>query len=159
MDAQLSDRLKEFAQRLAAGFTMNGQFSCDLMVDEKGAIWPLECNPRTTSGLHLLPDDAQVAACLSDASGDCHAAGTQASYQSATFASYGLVKAITEKRLNEWMKIFKHGRDVMSVQNDRLPILGALIDALIFKCSTIGKKLSLSQATTADIEWNGEPLE
>lgn len=157
-DKAVSARLQAFAAQMAEHLVINGQFSCDMMVDAAGGVWPLECNPRATSGLHLLSAGAHVAACMDADTAHCHTAYPQPRYQLATLATYGLCKALAEGRLREWFYLLLHGCDVMGARGDRLPLVGALIDAFIFKCTAIKNKTTLSQSTTADIEWNGEPL-
>lgn len=42
---------------------LSGQIAFDFFVG-KGFVAPIECNPRATSGLHLLPPDMDMLACL-----------------------------------------------------------------------------------------------
>lgn len=44
-----------FVTAFAQKNSLTGQFSFDLMEDNSGCITLLECNPRATSGLHLIP--------------------------------------------------------------------------------------------------------
>lgn len=158
VDTVLSKKIELFAEKIAAGMKINGQFSCDVIVDRDGMIWPLECNPRATSGLHLLPVNAHVAAHLEQHPQGPYKASSETCLQLATFATYGLSAAIVGMRMGEWVKTILQSRDVIGVKNDRWPILGALIDALIFKYHAIKENISLAQSTTSDIEWNGEQL-
>ena len=50
------------------------------------------------------------------------------------------------------------GRDVLSAPGDQGPVLGALMDSFEFSLRAITTGVSLEEAMTADIEWNGEAL-
>ncbi|WP_031236570.1 ATP-grasp domain-containing protein [Asticcacaulis sp. AC460] len=64
LEPELAQRLEAMAARLAAALNLTGQFACDLRHDPDGRLWLIECNPRATSGLHLLAHDPGA---LSDA--------------------------------------------------------------------------------------------
>lgn len=62
--------VEEWISRFVAHTDFDGFVSFDLMMDQQGVIWGIECNPRTTSGIHfvrpadlarsvLQPDDPQ----------------------------------------------------------------------------------------------------
>ncbi len=79
-------------------------------------------------------------------------------YMLGMILSYGLVKATKEKKLKSWFEAVLSGKDVIGAPRDRLPFLGAIIDTLMFMRYAIKKRISLAEATTVDIEWNGEDL-
>jgi len=48
----------EWIARFVAHTGFDGFISFDLMLDAQGAVWGIECNPRTTSGIHFVhPED------------------------------------------------------------------------------------------------------
>lgn len=46
--------IEDWVRRFVAAANWSGFIAFDLMVDETGRPWGLECNPRTTSGLHFF---------------------------------------------------------------------------------------------------------
>lgn len=52
-----------FVRSYVAANKLSGQIAFDLFIDGE-SVSPIECNPRATSGLHLLPPDLDVLACL-----------------------------------------------------------------------------------------------
>jgi hypothetical protein len=57
--------IEDWAARFIAAEDWSGFISFDLIVDADGRPWGIECNPRTTSGLHFF-DAADIARCLAD---------------------------------------------------------------------------------------------
>ena len=48
--------LRDFAQTIVSATRWTGQISFDVIQDKDGQFYPLECNPRSTSGLHFFAD-------------------------------------------------------------------------------------------------------
>lgn len=136
-------RLKPMAEALAA-HAGTGQISCDAVVDGDGRPWLIECNPRATSGVHLFDRDAAFGRALTGRG--------QAVPKSAP-------RHIGPALWGRGLSRADVGRDVLSAPGDPLPALGALVDAGGFALSALFTGRSLTQAMTADIEWNGRPLD
>jgi glutathione synthase/RimK-type ligase-like ATP-grasp enzyme len=60
-------RVEEWITRFVAASGHTGFISFDLIVDEAGQPWGIECNPRTTSGVHFLETAAIAPAVLDGA--------------------------------------------------------------------------------------------
>jgi len=139
------------------GFT--GQISFDWIERSQGEFVALECNPRAISGLHLFnclqPLPAVIAGQLTTRVGVesrvprmlavvMLAAGLPAAMRSGTFATWH----------RDWMR----ATDVLTVPGDHRPILGAVRDLMSFAHLALRQRCSLREATTHDIEWDGQPL-
>ncbi|MGH1399204.1 MAG: ATP-grasp domain-containing protein [Alphaproteobacteria bacterium] len=155
-DLNAEKQAKIIAEKLAQNLNLTGQLSCDLIIDHDGIAWPIECNPRATSGLHLLTGNGDLSRAIAYHAEYKVAPGASQKYMLPMMLSYGLIKAIKQKKYKDWLSTLKSGSDVISSKNDRLPVLGSLLDTLIFAKHAFKHNLSLSQATTYDIEWNGE---
>lgn len=155
-DPDAEKQAKIIAEKLAKNLNLTGQFSCDLIIDHNSTAWPIECNPRATSGLHLLTGNGDLARAIVDQIEYKVAPGAAHKYMFPMMLTYGLIKAIKQQKYKDWLSTLKSGSDVISSKNDRLPVLGSLLDTLIFAKHAFKHNLSLSQATTYDIEWNGE---
>jgi hypothetical protein len=57
--------IESWAARFIAASHWSGFISFDLIVDDAGTPWGIECNPRTTSGLHFF-EPADIARSLAD---------------------------------------------------------------------------------------------
>jgi hypothetical protein len=151
---ELFTQVKNIAEGIAATLNLTCQFSCDLIEDDAGRAWLIECNPRATSGLHLLR--GQLAATIAGAREFPIARQTAIKYMLPMMMTHGFINAVKGNRLRPWFETVNAGRDVIGGRRDRLPVCGAMLDTAIFMLQGMRKGLSLSQATTADIEWNGE---
>lgn len=72
---------------------------------------------------------------------------------------HGLPAAVRDRRLSAWRSQRRRGSDVVGAPGDRLPVLGAFADAAAFGLRALRDGRPLTEAMTADIEWNGRPFE
>lgn len=155
LESVVFDRLRAMAETLAA-FVGRGQFACDVIVDAAGQPWLIECNPRATSGVHLLGRSAAFSQALLGR-GVAEAA-SDVWLNSIMFNSFGLADALRTRRLAAWRDDRRRSHDILSVPGDPAPRWGALADGAGFGLRALASGRGLSQAMTADIEWNGQPL-
>lgn len=146
------------ARTLAAANTLTGQFACDLIVDSTGRPWLIECNPRATSGVHLLVGEGLLAQAILATPREplLPTAGNQ--HLLPAFLTFGLQMAIRQNRLGEWRAQLRRGCDVAGRPGDRTPMAGAVVDGLAFMLAGARMGIGTTAATTVDIEWNGETL-
>ncbi|WP_284178980.1 ATP-grasp domain-containing protein [Rhabdaerophilum sp. SD176] len=57
-------RIADWITRFVAASGHTGFISFDLILDAEGEVWGIECNPRTTSGLHFFENRSIAAAVL-----------------------------------------------------------------------------------------------
>ena len=136
-----TERLRRMIEPLAA-WARDGQLSFDAVIDTDGRPWLIECNPRATSGVHLFDRSADFGQALMGRG--------QAQMSDRPRCLGPAVWSRGVRRL---------GEDVLSAPGDPLPPLGALVDAAAFACDALRTGRTLTEAMTADIEWNGQPLE
>lgn len=158
VDHNLNQTLFRIAAALADATRMTGQFACDLIVDAEGRPWLIECNPRATSGAHLLVGDGRLARAMLGPVEPPARAGDAPLHLLPAFATFGLATAVREGRLAQWAAQLRAGRDVTGRIGDRAPLWGAALDGLAFVREGRRRGISTAAATTADIEWNGEAL-
>lgn len=155
LEPRLAGQLREMAEVLAKRLVLRGQFACDVMVDEAGAAWLLECNPRATSGVHMFGRSNELALAILGRS-EAVAVGTMtAAHVGPALWCYGLPEAVRRGRWREWRRA---GGDVIGAPRDRAPVLGALADTVGFGARALASGKGLAEVMTADIEWNGEEL-
>ncbi len=151
IEPELTDRMMAIATKLGTALDLTGQIACDLRLDQAGKLWLLECNPRATSGLHLLVDDpaALVSAFLGEA-GDLVTSGGQPACLGLAMALYGWPDALRKGRLDAWSHDMAIARNVLK---DRT--LPALADSLNFSLKAVMRSQGLAEFLTSDIECNG----
>ena len=149
----------EMARRIAARVQGNGQLSYDVIVRPGGAVVPIECNPRSVSGIHLLDGSPELArALLGKSELEPPAAGT-IRYLSPAMALMGGPAALADGSLARLGAVWRGGRDSVGRPGDRLPVAGVLLDAARFALMGAARLRGPAGQTTDDIEWNGEAFE
>jgi predicted ATP-grasp superfamily ATP-dependent carboligase len=150
--------IRAVVETLVRQLDYTGQVAFDWIDDDGGgAPVALECNPRSVSGVHLFADDDPLPAAL---------AGTQREPFAATRArpamlgpvmfGAGLRRAVAEGNVGAWWRDWRRADDVLARAGDRKPLLGGLADMVSFARLARAAGLSLREASTHDIEWDGE---
>ena len=151
-------RLRDLAGTLARKAAIHGLFACDVLFDADGAPYLIECNPRATSGVHLMAGDGHLARAIAEGT-DAQTNPTSTSYLGPAMVLFGLPRAIAKGELAAWRACLAEGRDAISRPGDRTPLVGSLVDAARFFAKARAHAISTNAATTYDIEWNGEELD
>ncbi|MDB5044744.1 MAG: hypothetical protein JWQ08_794 [Deinococcus sp.] len=142
------------ARAIARATGVTGQLSFDVIVTPEGRVAPLECNPRSVSGLHLLAHPAGLAQAMTTPQTWAPAAapGTLR-YLSPALALLGGAPWNPHVK-----RTWRGGQDVVGRQGNRGPVVGALLDAVRFAGAAALAGRTVIAQTTADIEWNGEAM-
>ncbi|MBD2847606.1 ATP-grasp domain-containing protein [Paenibacillus sp. IB182496] len=162
--AEAQPRLAEWVERFVGAIRYTGQIAFDFIVLPDGRPRPLECNPRATSGVHLFGPRDRLAEALLTPERLLHsgeraepAPGGRGAMVSAAMLSYGLAQALRERQLMSWLHAWRAGRDVVYRRGDRRPALEQLRLLAWTRRLARRRGLTLLEASTLDIEWNGEP--
>jgi len=152
VEPELGARLRGIVMRLVSGARLTGQIACDLRHDPDGRLWLIECNPRATSGLHLLTHDPErLSRALLGNDGRCLEASPEPACVGLAMALYGLPKALRTGRIDQWCRDMT-ARDVLKGAR-----LGALADSLGYGLTALAAGQAIAQVLTRDIECNGWP--
>ncbi len=134
-----------------------GQVAFDFVQTTEGQIFALECNPRATSGVHLLASHPRFAEAFLNPHMDYIAPVDDRTYMlSAAMLLYGLPKAFENGQISEWAKTYFSSDDVIWNSKDPLPFVMQLRSILAARKVAKRENISLLEASTFDIEWNGE---
>lgn len=142
----------------AQGFT--GQIAFDLIETPAGALLPLECNPRATSGIHLFRGtrglDRVLLAPETHEGPPLVPRTSEGSMVGLAMLAFGLRGGAFRNGWGKWFKSFVRGKDVVFRWSDPLPFWEQV--NVLRTLRSVGKRrrLSLLEAATYDIEWNGE---
>lgn len=154
-----SPALVRMARRIGRHVGGNGQLSFDVIVRPDGRAVPIECNPRTVSGVHLLDGSPALArAILGQGELAPPVAGTLR-YLSPAMALIGVPAALAGGGLGQLRAAWRKGRDSVGRPGDALPVAGVLLDAARFAVTGAARLRGPASETTDDIEWNGEAFE
>ena len=142
----------------ATGFT--GQIAFDFIETVDHQLYGLECNPRATSGVHLLASCPDFAAAFLDAASSAVLPdlGAAKSMLATAMLVYGLPASIRYS-VKAWLSTFSTSRDVVFSMDDPLPALLQFRSILHYLVLARGNGLTALEASTYDIEWNGEQLQ
>jgi len=136
---------------------VTGQMSFDFIQSEDGQVHALECNPRATSGLHLLASHPQfVESFFSAEPADPVTPLENKKMLASAMLIYGLPTAIANGTFRAWLETFLHSDDVIFDVKDLLPFLLQFRSFLFYLRLARQKGISPLEASTFDIEWNGE---
>lgn len=147
----------EWVQTFVDYYKVTGQMAFDFIQTTDGHVTALECNPRATSGLHLLTENPQFVDSFLYADIPCVTPYARTSRMLGTaMLMYGLPDALKSGNFSAWLKTFFHSDDVVLDFRDPLPFL--LQWRSILSYVRLGRRQGISalEASTFDIEWNGE---
>ncbi len=153
-DQRICDFVHGFVQQHA--FT--GQIGFDFMQDGEGQLYVLECNPRATSGLHML-DGQPISQAFFEPDGPVmEPISDRPAMLASVMFLFAFPEAVGRWRMGTFFRDMVVARDVMFAWNDPLPALLSPLSLVEVILSAIRTRKPLTRAATYDIEWNGEPM-
>ncbi len=150
----------EFTKQFVERFRFTGQIGFDFMIDSSCQFWVLEGNPRTTSGLHLLPNDNSLVQAIKGNASDGLIEPRDSVWQQVFVAMlfFGLGDALKKRKIGSYLQQWLTSRDVVFRWSDPLPFLALPLTLGELYWLSLRRRVNLRQATTVDIEYNGECL-
>ena len=151
------DKVVRFMEAFVDKLRITGQLAFDL-IDDGDTPYLIECNPRTSNGVHLLAPEVDIAACLLQ-SGPLRVVTEGDAMIRGAMVAFGLPSAFSNGGVREWWKDFSRTRYVIAAPGDR-PVPGNQFlsaDEFIFRASR--NRSSFGPEMTGDILWNGEHLD
>ncbi|MEW6404655.1 MAG: carbamoylphosphate synthase large subunit [Chloroflexota bacterium] len=146
-----------WVQKFVAAIGFSGQIAFDFMQTADGEIFALECNPRATSGIHLLTAHPDFVNAFLNEDMPCITPRGHSSYMLSTaMLLYGLPASLTAGRLGKWRHTFFGSDDVIYKREDPRPFWHQFKSIIYYFRLARQNKVSPLEASTFDIEWNGE---
>jgi predicted ATP-grasp superfamily ATP-dependent carboligase len=146
--------IETFVRSFVEGHSFTGQISFDFILSDDGRTYVIECNPRATSGVHLLDADTDWRGMFGIGLEDedhCHTPRKEPRMVALAMLTYGLKQTRAKSFLEDW----KSAKDVVYRKTDILPVIGQLATMTEFLVRAAMTSISPLAATTHDIEWNG----
>lgn len=149
--------VRAMVERVGAETRYTGQLAFDFIESVDGSWHVLECNPRATSGVHLLGGRPQalVAALLGD--GVMSPLGDERPHMVA-MAMLSFV-AFRRGLSGGFWRDYSRARDVVYRSGDRMPFFCQWLGLAEVSGRALARGLGLLSAATADIEWNGQAMD
>ncbi|MCM3131388.1 ATP-grasp domain-containing protein [Paenibacillus polysaccharolyticus] len=156
--------MRAWVERFVAKTGFSGQIGFDFIEDVTGQVYAIECNPRATSGIHLFhPGNDLVRALLepevvlSEGIEVTPRLGDDKAMLALPMLGSG-IRQIRGSRgsLRAWGAARKGARDVVYMRQDRRPFVEQFAVVLAAWRLARSQQITLTEALTHDIEWNGE---
>lgn len=153
-----SEEILKIVEKIVKELNYTGQISFDFIrSDENNVYYPIECNPRATSGIYLFSESI-TEAFRSDYNSSTFIKPNSDKSKMVAFAMliYALPTLRTLGQGKDFIKKFYKSKDVVFRLNDMKPFISQFRGLAYY--ADLGKKnnISLMEATTMDIEWNGK---
>ncbi|WP_339504269.1 ATP-grasp domain-containing protein [Pseudomonas sp. RL_105y_Pfl2_101] len=148
--------VRQFVEQFGSETGYTGQVGFDFIEDRDGRFHVLECNPRTTSGIHLFDTQRQfLVSCLSDPPERV----LEATAEPRMIALAMLLLAAPQRVLSmPFWRDYAAAREVIVQKGDAWPLTAQVLSLAEIISRAASRRCGLLAASTADIEWNGEPL-
>ncbi|MBP0463364.1 ATP-grasp domain-containing protein [Roseomonas sp. PWR1] len=152
---RVEDRLIEaFVRDYAAATGWTGFLSFDFMLDAEGKPWAIECNPRTTSGLHFFAPEDLARAVLDPA----HPLRFRPEGRLQQFYS-----CLTETQLSLFrgggfgrkLRTLATTRDVTWSARDPMPFLTMTATSWPIIREAMARRATFGEVATLDVGWRG----
>jgi hypothetical protein len=128
----------------------------DFIQSPEGQVFALECNPRATSGVHLLATHPQFVEAFLNPQLECITPSGSASHMLATsMLAYGLPASIRNMQFGKWLSTFLSSDVAVLDYRDPLPFLLQFRSFLAYLRIARRNRITPLEASTFDIEWNG----
>ncbi|MEL7487118.1 MAG: ATP-grasp domain-containing protein [Pseudomonadota bacterium] len=132
----------------------SGFVAFDFIVDEDGAAWPLECNPRLTSGVHFF-DHEDLATLLLDVTSvrQCRMKSQTRFQEGHTCLTKAYAHILQPRAYFDRLKLLFSTQDVLWAPGDRAPFVLMTPMSWPILSQVMFKGASFGEAATRDIEW------
>lgn len=145
-------------ETFVAELNYTGQIGFDFIEQPDGQTFVLECNPRGTSGVHLLWDP-DWGAVFSDKSSSPSSkpAPLRSKMIALAMLIYGL-RAPNKHGFKEFIRSCRDADDVIYSHQDWMPSIAQTLSLLEIFWRTWKSGKTLKDASTQDIEWDGQAI-
>lgn len=150
--------LQQLVEKWLVSSKLTGQFALDWIYTTNENWIALECNPRLTSGIHLFTPADHVEQIFTNPHHSTVLQPQSHTHKCLRIAmcSYGLRQIHSVKKLHRWLQIMRQSNDILFQRRDPWPLWGQFrtLGHLLRRSRQL--QCSLLEASTYDIEWNGE---
>ncbi len=149
----------EWIERFAGSVGYTGFLAFDFIIDEDGRVHAIECNPRTTSGMHFLDAKSVIAAVL-----DPDRSAEIALKPYTVMQQFYPVLTATQAAFGDWNR-YRHNaahlfkaRDVTWEGGDPMPFLLMTLSSMTIIMRAMRNGTTLGEAAMSDLVWRPNKL-
>ncbi|GAB2567720.1 ATP-grasp domain-containing protein [Gracilibacillus alcaliphilus] len=144
-------------QQFVTSYQLHGQVAFDFIVEARtGQVYAIECNPRATSGVHLFQPMDRLAAAFFPGTVSIEPRSDACAMIAMAMWSFGITSLRSWRDVHKWWRFIWQGRDVVFRWRDPFPFLQQIRYLWFVYHLSKQQQISLMEATTFDIEWNGD---
>lgn len=148
--------VRQYLEHFGRETGYNGQVGFDFIEDKNGRFHVLECNPRATSGVHLFDNQRQL---LVSSLSHPPKQVFEPTLEPRMIALAMLLFAAPRQALSPtFWRDYAAARDIIVQKGDWWPLIAQVRSLTEIVARAVSRRCGLLTASTADIEWNGQPL-
>lgn len=152
------EKIQNFVKAFVKKENFHGQISFDYMEDQN-QCYVLECNPRATSGLHLIDNPEMVNNCfLGKKTLTERPASNTKKMLLFGMLLYALPKSLSLSKWKEVQRDYQNAQDVIFKKTDIWPSLYQFYSFFSILATSFLTGKPILEVTTGDIEYNGQAL-
>ena len=145
-----NEKITGIIEQIVAYLHYSGNISFDFICNHKD-IYLIECNPRITSGIHLLRGNHFRDLFFSN---DISSLSYQNAKITLAMLRYG-IPGLNHKNLICFLRTMAAYPDIIYDRKDKSPVYGQFLSWSEMIIKAISNRISVTEASTYDIEWNG----
>lgn len=148
---------RAWVEKFVAESGWTGQIAFDFIETTTGAVVAIECNPRATSGVHLLATQPNFVSAYLEAGITCITPQAERmAMVGGGLLFYGWRNVRNYAQWQAWLRTLRNSRDVVWQWEDPRPWFRQWLALGAFVARAVRQGITPLEATTWDIEWNGE---
>jgi predicted ATP-grasp superfamily ATP-dependent carboligase len=150
---QYDQRVYAVVKKMIQGTNYSGLIGFDIIEHPDGSLWPIECNPRITSGAHMASTVDNFAACILDSATSLRTVPDNKIVQLSRASMIRILFSPLSTSLRTWFKHFIQAKDVLFDFKDIKPTLGVPLVGLLFFHQYVKHKKAAEENIFLNIDW------
>ncbi len=147
------DDIEAFVHTFASRTQWTGQFAFDAIRTADRGLIPIECNPRATSGVHFFRNATSFSGALFGA--DLSIPSPKPQCLKSAMMTLGLKDALKNGTFSKWREDIASSDDAQHMGLSKTGFCKSLITAAELSLRALRHRVSLLEASTYDISWDG----
>lgn len=148
--------IENFVKRYVEYNNYTGQIGFDFIMTDTDAVYVLECNPRSTSGLHFLSSTPQFTDAFFDSNVYIKNKNKTRKMLLIPMIFYSFQYILNFKKLPNWLNDFMAASDVVYTKDDSRPFYMQIYNIFCILITSFFYLKNPLTITTSDIEYNGQ---
>jgi predicted ATP-grasp superfamily ATP-dependent carboligase len=150
---QYHQGIYDAVKKMIQGTNYSGLIGFDIIEHADGSLWPIECNPRITSGAHMASTVDNFAACVLDSATSLRIVPDDKVVQLSRASMLRILFAPLSTGFGAWFKHFIQAKDVLFDFKDIKPTLGIPLVGILFFHQYVKYKKAAEENIFLNIDW------